>query len=141
MEVNHNNSNSYSEMFSDQQEIICVSFVVVDFNGNILQKIALTRSAYEPTDGHADIVIVAETECKLLEHLIRILGNKDYNIIMHFNGWAFDEKMIMARMLLYDGLITQYFKAVNLDGVFNPWDISFDSHMKITSTNQAMNMI
>jgi len=54
-------------------------------------------------------------------------------MIMHFNGWAFDERVIMSRMLLYD-LLEKYFKAVSIDGSFDRYAISVDHTMKISST-------
>lgn len=54
----------------DQNEIVCISFIVSDFNNNILKRIALVRTAYEPEEGVADEVIVAKDERDLLKHAI-----------------------------------------------------------------------
>ena len=49
------------------------------------------RSAYEVNE-QADEVIVTQSEAELLQATIKILGCKDYNIIMSFNGWGLDNK-------------------------------------------------
>ena len=56
-------------------------------------------------------MIVAETEKELLTHMIRILSDKSYHVISHFNGWRFDEKVIMIRMALH-GLLKQYLESM-----------------------------
>jgi DNA polymerase elongation subunit (family B) len=50
---------------------------------------------------YADQVIVATSEKELLTHMIDIMSDKSYHIISHFNGWRFDEKVIMIRMCLH----------------------------------------
>lgn len=57
---------SYDGTCADQNEIVCISFIVSDFNGKILKRIALVRSAYE-TNENADVVIVTHSEKELLE--------------------------------------------------------------------------
>lgn len=42
---------------------------------------------------------------------------------MHFNGWDFDEKMVMARMLLYD-LAEEYITAFNMENEFSEYDFT-----------------
>jgi hypothetical protein len=54
---------------------------VSNFEGTILHRIALVRSEYSPEEGVADEVIVAGSEKELLQETIKILGNKDYNMI------------------------------------------------------------
>lgn len=64
--------------------------------------------------------------------MILILGNKDYNIIMHFNGWDFDEKMVATRMLLH-GLIEKYLAAMNIENEFSKSDFTHDGKMKTSN--------
>lgn len=52
-----------------------------DFNGKVLKRIAVVRSAYEVGE-EADEVWVTGSEEELLRKTIEILGCKDYNIIM-----------------------------------------------------------
>lgn len=66
---------------------------------------------------------MADSEQELLQNVIKLLGNKDYNIIMHFNGWDFDEKMMMARMLLH-GLAEEYIACFNMENEFAEYDIT-----------------
>lgn len=42
---------------------------------------------------------------------------------MHFNGWDFDEKMMMARMLLH-GLAEEYISCFSMDGELNEYDFT-----------------
>ena len=58
---------------------------------------------------YADEVIICDSEPELLRHLIKLLTNNKYHIISHFNGWNFDERMIMSRMCLYDYLFEEYY--------------------------------
>lgn len=53
------------------------------------------------------------------------MGSKDYNIIMHFNGWDFDEKMLMARLLLH-GLAEEYIGSLGLENEYKESQSKYD---------------
>lgn len=42
---------------------------------------------------------------------------------MHFNGWDFDEKMVMARMLLH-GLAEEYLASFNMENELSEYDFT-----------------
>lgn len=65
--------------------------------------------------------------------MIRILGNKDYNLIVHFNGWGFDEKMISIRLIMH-GLFEEYLSSMNMENEFNPRDFTYDGRLKLPNT-------
>ena len=68
----------------------------------MIEKIALTRSEYKTDKKYADRVISVNTESELIREAIKLINHKDYNIIMHFNGWDFDERMICIRAFMYN---------------------------------------
>lgn len=43
--------------------------------------------------------------------MIKFITDKRYHIIQHFNGWNFDERVIMSRMCLYN---SQYYTGYSL---------------------------
>lgn len=70
-----------------------------------------------------------KTERELLIETIKILGDKDYNIIMHFNGWGFDLKMISIRCILYD-LLEDLIKAFDICGKLNMYNYTYNGKKK-----------
>ena len=66
----------------------------------------------QDTKTYADVVYVCDSEYELLLKLIDILTDKKYHIISHFNGWNFDERMIMSRMCLYGYTFEYYYQRI-----------------------------
>lgn len=65
--IHHNVVNiAFNDSCCDQNEIVCVSFIISDFNGKIKHKIALVRSYYEADKIHADEVVITHSEKELL---------------------------------------------------------------------------
>lgn len=42
---------------------------------------------------------------------------------MHFNGWSFDEKVIVIRMMMYD-LLDEYIEGLDFDNKFSTFNFT-----------------
>lgn len=58
---------------------------------------------------------------------------------MHFNGWDFDEKMMMARMLIH-GLEEEYIAAFNMENEMTEFDFTCQGRIKMTADQMGMGL-
>lgn len=58
---------------------------------------------------------------------------------MHFNGWSFDEKVLIIRMMMYD-LLEDYLEGLDFDNKFSTFNFSYNGKHKITGSRDIYNM-
>ena len=82
---------------------------------------------------------MTHSEAELLQATIKILGCKDYNIIMSFNGWGFDNKQLARRTLMH-GLFDDFIEALDFNNDFSWNNFIYKGILKITGSEARYNL-